>query len=110
MCSVGQGAGQLRPAHHSSCLLNLIQQRGDKGSFFLKCGRVELRDGDGLDERVVDIGTTQYFADLLLNPFVVGNGVAARADEEGLDGFLNGVVQAFEALEVEAAPADWQWC
>src|SRR5579883_1282665 len=93
-------------AHHSSRLLNLIQQRGNKSSLFLKSGRVELRDGDSLDERGVAVGAGEYFADLLLDPFVVGDGVATRADEEGLDGLLNGVVQAFEALEVEAALAE----
>ena len=51
----------------------------------------------------VEVGQAQDFGHAFLHPLVVGDGVDAARDKEGLEKFIEGMVEALEGLEVQPA-------
>ena len=52
----------------------------------------------------VELGQVQNLHYLLANPLVIGDGIGAAGDEEGLEEFREGRVESLEGLEIEFAP------
>lgn len=67
--------------------------------------RIKLRECNYLHKKGVELCSPKYFTHLFLYPFIIGDRVATCCNEQGLKGLLKGMMQAFQALEVEATLA-----